>query len=349
MPVGRGEEMTSIQNALVLQGGGALGAYEVGVIQRLLEVEGLHFDVVAGVSIGAINAAVLVGAHGDPGQALDALWEEFSVVAPSFMPDGLEPLVAMFGNPSLFRPRLDYFALPIWTSIYDTTPLRTTLSRHVDFDAIATSRTTLALTAVNVETGSLEVFDNRGSRAALTVDQVVASGSLPPGFPMTEIDGKRYWDGGLFDNTPLAPVIDRLDPDPEVRKRVFVIQLFPNAGPLPRNMLGVFDRMFEMIFASKFAHDLQTAQRINEYIDVVQRIDSALDALPSKDAEEIRSLPGFQRLQRYMAIGDIISVQNESRELVLAPFDFSRARIAERRETGYYDTERVLREHGVSA
>lgn len=341
--------MAKIQNALVLQGGGALGAYEVGVIQRLVEVEGLSFDVVAGVSIGAINAAVLVGSRGDPVAGLDALWDEFSVSAPSFLPDGLEPFVAMFGNPSLFRPRLDYFAWPIWTSFYDTAPLRSTLVRHVDFDAVAASSTALALTAVDIETGALEVFDNSGASAPLSAEHVLASGSLPPGFPMTEIDGKHYWDGGLFDNTPLAPVIDRLDPDPQVRKRIFVIQLFPNAGPVPRNMLGVFDRMFEMIFASKFAHDLETARRINEYIDVMQRMDAALDDLPSAAAQEIRSLPGFRRLQRYMAIGDIISVHNENRELALAPFDFSRTRIEERREMGYSDAERVLREHGVIA
>lgn len=341
--------MTRIQNALVLQGGGALGAYELGVIHRLLEVEDLSFDVVAGVSIGAINASLLVGSRDDPGVALEAVWDEFTLVAPSFLPNGLEPFVAMFGNPSFFRPRLDYFALPIWTSFYDTTPLRSVLSRHVDFEALAVSPTALALTAVNIETGSVDVFDNRGSSAPLSVDHVVASASLPPGFPMTEIGGNQYWDGGLFDNTPLRPVIDHLDPDPEVQKRIFVIQLFPKAGPVPRNMLEVFDRMFELIFAGKFANDLKTASRIDEYIDVVQRIDGALDALASEDADAIRSLPGYQRLRSYMAIGDIISVQNENRELVLAPFDFSRARIAERREIGYYDADRVLREHGIVA
>jgi predicted acylesterase/phospholipase RssA len=339
--------MSRVQNALVLQGGGALGAYELGVIQRLLEVEDLSFDVVAGVSIGAVNAAVLVGGHGDPRQALEAIWEDFSVSAPRYLPTGLEPLAAVFGNPSLFRPRVDYYAWPVWTSFYDSAPLRRALGRHVDFERIAASECVLTLTAVNIETGAIEVFDNRDPARPLDAEHVLASGSLPPGLPMVELDEAHYWDGGLFDNTPLAPVIDRLDPDPQVRKRVFVIELFPSAGPVPRSMLEVFDRLFEMIFAGKFAHDLRTVRRINEYIDVIRHLDEALDEIPSARAETIRALPGYRRLRAYMAIDEVISVRNANRELALAPFDFSRACIDRRRQIGYGDAERVLREHGI--
>lgn len=334
--------MNKSQTALVLQGGGALGAYEAGVIKRLYEIPGFSLDVVSGVSIGAINAAVLVGARGDPVTTLEAMWEDFTVVSPSLMPDVAEAFIALLGNQSFYRPRLDYYRLPFWTSLYDTAPLRTTLERYVDFRHLNRAATQVVVTAANIRTGAIEVFDNSHPNSPLEADHVLASGSLPPGFPMTKLGDETYWDGGLFDNTPLAPVIERLEPDPEVRKRLFVVELFPSAGRVPRHLLQVLDRILEMVFASRLSRDLTNMLRINEYVEVVEAVEALLDSVGGPQAERVRALPGFQRLRRYMAVQDVISVQNQDPEVVFGPFDFSRARIQRRIEAGYRDADRTL-------
>jgi predicted acylesterase/phospholipase RssA len=331
------------QTALVLQGGGALGAYEFGVIKRLYEIPNFSVDIVAGVSIGAINAAVLAGAREDPIATLGKVWDDFTIVAPPLSPQAVESLAAVFGNRNFYRPRTDYLNLPRWTSYYDTAPLRSVLTKHVDFSRLNASRTTLLVTAANVETGRIETFDNRTPESPLSVDHVLASGSLPPGFPMTRVNGHFYWDGGLFDNTPLSPVIERLDPDPAVTKRLFVVNLFPSGGHVPENMLEVFDRVFEIVFANKLVHDVKTAAQVNEYVEAVTQIDAALDSLPPERAAAIRALPGYRRLQQYKIVQHIMPIENADPEVVFAPFDFSRDRIRRRIHAGYRDADRQLK------
>lgn len=334
--------MTTYQNALVLQGGGALGAYELGVIRRLFEVPNFSLDVVGGVSIGAINAAVLVGAKGDPVQTLTALWDDFAVSAPALLPDQAESYLALLGNRSFYRPRLDYWALPRWTYTYDTTPLRQTLTRYMDVERLGQSPTALAVMAVNVQQGSIEVFDNRTPGKPLTLDPIVASGSLPPGFPMTQIGDQWYWDGGLFNNTPLAPVIEQLNPDPTVKKRLFVVKLFPNAGQLPQNMMEVADRMLELLFASKLTNDLKTMTRINDYVTLVRAIDEVLNTIDDTQADCIRQLPGYRRLQQYMIVEQILTIENHDPEIVCGPFDFSQKKLQQRMAAGYRDADAAL-------
>src|SRR4051794_37900408 len=205
---------------LVLQGGGALGAFELGVIEWLLD-QGIRPDVVSGVSIGAINATVLCGCRNrDPRAALNGLWADLTT--PSFPPplDGLNPRLSTLGNPGMYFPRVDYLNVLGWTSFYDTLPLRLTLERHVDFERLRPDgqrqSTRLILTATNLRTGKLDRFDS--SQMPIRPAHVMASGSLPPSFPPTdapappEVGGgdQPYWDGGLFDNTPLSMVIGAL-------------------------------------------------------------------------------------------------------------------------------------------
>ena len=334
--------MKKTQDALILQGGGALGAYEVGVIERLMEYPGFKPEVVTGVSIGAINAAALVGGREAPLATLKAMWEEFTVTSPFPVPEAIEPYLSIFGNPGFYQMRAGLAGWPFWTSIYDTSPLREVLNKYIDFRKLNQSKTKVAVTAANIRTGNVEVFENQGP-GGLIPDHILASGSLPPGFPMTQIGNEYYWDGGLFNNTPLLPAIERLDPSPSVRKRLFVVKLFPNQGDVPTNMNQVFDRILEMVFAGKLTQDVETAEHVNEYVAVVNRINQLLDSINDPETTaEIQALPGYRRLQQYMALQQIICIENKDPEIVTGPFDFSRKRIQERMKAGYRDAEEAL-------
>ena len=205
---------------LVLQGGGALGAYQAGVYEGMHE-RGFAPDWVTGVSIGAINAALIAG--NPPERRLERLrefWERVSSGMPLIAPAQLDPLrialnrlsaatAATFGVPGFFTPRVPpAFLAPDGTpealSVYDTSPLRGTLEELVDFDLINDKqRTRLSVGTVNVHTGNSVYFDNQRHR--LGPLHIMASGSLPPGFPPIEIDGSHYWDGGIVSNSPLVP------------------------------------------------------------------------------------------------------------------------------------------------
>ncbi|MCB0563834.1 MAG: patatin-like phospholipase family protein [Phaeodactylibacter sp.] len=333
--------MKKTQDALILQGGGALGAYEVGVIERLMEQPGFMPAVVTGVSIGAINAAALVGAREDPLLTLKAMWEEFTVTSPFPVPEVIEPYLSLFGNKAFYQMRSDFTAWPFWTSIYDTSPLREILEKYIDFERLNKSKTKVAVTAANIRTGKVDVFDNHNQK--LTPDHIMASGSLPPGFPMTQVGTELYWDGGLFDNTPLLPAIERLDASPGLRKRLFIVKLFPRQGQPPNTMNEVYDRILEMVFAGKLSKDVETAEKINEYVDVIHRIDELLNTIDNPEATaEIRAQPGYKRLKQYVALKQITCIENQDEEIVTAPFDFSRKRIEQRMKAGYRDAEKAL-------
>jgi NTE family protein len=207
---------------LVLQGGGALGAYQAGAYEGLAEA-GVAPNWIAGVSIGAINGALIAGNSSQHRvERLREFWNRVSSIAPitplavfsPFRPflNSLSATAAMtFGVPSFFTPRLTppFFA-PDGTkgalSVYDTEPLKVTLEGLVDFDLINRRDVRLSLGTVNVKTGNSVYFDNQYDR--IGPDHVRASGSLPPGFPPVEIEGEGYWDGGIVSNTPLWYVLD---------------------------------------------------------------------------------------------------------------------------------------------
>jgi len=231
-----------VLTAVALQGGGALGAYEYGAVRALYEARGPGFRpaVITGISIGAINAAVLAGST-NPIGTLDKVWRErlpviATVPAPLrpladlLIPHKAEELLSALGNPSMYHLRPEYFLAPLvapllTASIYDTSPLHETLKAEVDLGMLNSS-CQVVVTAVDVESGTLARFGNTSSWAAaradtdrpfdnqegrLSLEHVVASGSLPPGFPMTEIGGRFYWDGGLHSNTPLSEAINCLE------------------------------------------------------------------------------------------------------------------------------------------
>jgi NTE family protein len=267
--------------ALVLQGGGALGAYQGGVYEALQENHILP-NWVAGVSIGAINAALIAG--NAPERRCAALREFWATVAP---PGAWSPVAEMWrwlaadspsigllnqlsafrtmieGQPGFFRPRP---ASP-WiaslgiagpggsgaTSFYDTTPLKATLERLIDFDRINAGETRLGLGAVNVRTGNYVYFDS--TRQKIRAEHVMASGALPPGFPAVDIDGELYWDGGLVSNTPLFHVLEDL---PRRNTLVFQVDLWSATGDAPPDMPGVLMRQKDITYSSRTRFNTDT-------------------------------------------------------------------------------------------
>lgn len=248
--------------ALVLQGGGALGAYQGGAYQALADA-GREPDWVAGISIGAINAALIAGnpPHRRT-ERLHAFWHRVTAPVPSTAWAGADgPLRAwandwaavwgaLFGLPGFFQPRP---GAALWSgevdgpSLYDTAPLRQTLLELVDFDRINDGPTRLSVGAVDVQSGNFVYFDSRQQR--IGPEHVMASGALPPGFPAVLIDGRAYWDGGLVSNTPLRHVTEHLDGTHDAT--IFQVDLFNARGAIPRTLAQVLDREKDIRLSSR--------------------------------------------------------------------------------------------------
>jgi len=297
---------------LVLQGGGALGAYQAGVCAGL-EKAGMHVNWLAGVSIGGINAALIAG--NPPGRRVERLhefWHRMSAHLPLSLPAslaGMRPLanrahaalVVAFGVPGFFAPRLipPMFA-PQGTmhalSFYDTWPLKATLEELVDFDFINSKQVRLSLGAVNVRTGHSHYFDN--ARMWLGPEHVMASGALPPGFPPVAIDGELYWDGGIVSNSPLSYVADEAYDDDAL---VFQVDLFSAGGEVPRSLEQVEERVKDIQYASKVRFN---SARLREFEDLRAALHRVIEKLP----EALQSDPDVQRLKAVSTRGAVTLV-----------------------------------------
>ncbi len=287
---------------LLLQGGGALGAYHAGVYEGLAEA-GREPTWVVGVSIGAITAALIAG---NPPQRrverLRAFWDRISSYAPFSLPIGLDVMrpafnfmsagtVAAFGSPGFFVPRVPppFLAVgggPEATSFYDTEPLRQTLGEMVDFDLINRRTVRISLGAVNVRSGASVYFDNHKMRIA--AEHVMASGALPPGFPAVQVDGQDYWDGGIVSNSPLTYVWDE---KPLTTALMVQVDLFKARGEMPGNLDQVLERHKDIQYASKQRY---TTERIKELADMRGALGRLLAKLPAKlkadaDAQQLAS------------------------------------------------------------
>ncbi len=338
------------ETVLVLQGGGALGAYECGVY-KALEEQGIVPDLVAGVSIGAVNAAIIAGnPRGKAARPLEAFWNEIAV------PDALIPheelrrlfaawQIALSGVPGFFTPRwltpswqaFLPFTWWTWTSLYDPTPLKKTLEKYVAFERLASREIRLMLTAVNVETGTLEVFDSAEQR--ITAEHILASGSFPPGFPWTVIDGKAYWDGGLVSNTPLGPVMEKRAGVP---MRIYTVDLFPKTQPLPTSMAGVLARRKDILYSNKTECDLRSCELQNETLTLIQELMQSVDP---EVAGRIRQSGRYQRLVEQACRVEIITRfvhEGEAFESESKDYDFSWGTIQEHIRHGYEQAQGIL-------
>jgi NTE family protein len=334
---------------LVLQGGGALGAYEYGAITALLELieeaAGKGRDValmaVTGVSIGAINAACVVGAvsRTDARRRITALWNDLVLETPLFWPWQIQRDLALYGLPNFYSPRPDLFAFPSWTHLYDTHPLLPTLARHINFVALNKSDTALVITAVDVESGVLKRFSNRkldkADHTTIEPHHVLASGSLPPQFPWTDITNgdelRHYWDGGIVDNTPLGDAIDAFSVGDDVKRILVVMNLFPQTARLPESLLEVTERVDQLRFGNRLRQDTKTAKRINDLITTIDELAKLIDGnLPPGIAAGVRKA----RAYKYVKMVEISLEPSSEGSGEYGFRDFSREGIERRRTAG---------------
>jgi len=320
--------MSNVLTGIVLQGGGALGAYEYGALKRIYKRKDFKPKVITGVSIGAITAAVLAGPkNGDPIGSLGQLWDQLTVLGPSFM--------SSFGNPAMYTSNLNLLFNPFSaTSIYDTSPLYRTLSKLVSLDTINNGDIRLVVTSSNITEGTLKEFDNKDKN--FKYEHIVASGSLGPAFPMTQVDGNYYWDGGFLSNTPFRPAIHGLselvDDNPDAELELIVIDLFPKTSSVPENMTMVQDRLVDLQFINHYSNDKSLFDKIASYSDLIKEIDKVLPN--SKAATAIRNSEAYQSLIERKKIKKI-TIPQISEEKASGASDFSSSAIKRRIELGY--------------
>ena len=275
--------------ALVLQGGGALGSYQAGAYEAIAASE-YPPDWVAGISIGAINAALIAG--NPPARRVERLrsfWETVTtrtMAGPRLFAPALRQAASaravMAGQPGFFTPRppLDFLGSRPALSYYDTTKLRGTLERLVDFDRINAREMAFSVAAVNVRSGNFEWFDNRHMK--IRPEHVMASGALPPGFPPVEIDGELYWDAGLVSNTPLQYVLEY---SPRSSRLTFQVDLFAAAGPMPTSLDEVSEREKDIRYSSRTRAGTTAARETHDlryHVNTLwEQLSPALKATPA--------------------------------------------------------------------
>ena len=336
---------------LVLQGGGALGAYQAGVFESLSKVY-REPTWVAGISIGAINAAIIAGnAAGSRVGKLREFWElvSSSLAPPLVLPQGAaarEGLneasasqVMLFGVPGFFSPRFPPAPFQPRGSLeaisyYNTAPLRSTLERLVDFDRINSGTVRLSVGAVNVRTGNFEYFDS--TERKIDARHIMASGALPPGFAPVEIDGEHYWDGGLVSNTPLQYVLDQ----PGKRRRVvFQVDLFAAQGALPTTLAEVTEREKDIRYSSRTR--LNTTNELDRQV-IAQAARRLIDKLPPalRDDPDVKAL---SKIRCETAV-DVVHLIYRSKhyETQSKDYEFSRLSMQEHWEAGRSDMAHTL-------
>lgn len=333
---------------LVLQGGGALGSYQAGVYEALASSEYLP-DWVAGISIGAINAAIIAGNQPDDRlKHLRAFWSEITGHTNSW-PDGLGwPFAAwqrqasafmavVYGQPGFFAPRpaYDWFSPKKRISYYDTSALKGTLERLVDFERINKAKDIrLSVGAVNVRTGQFAYFDS--VKMPIRPEHVMASGALPPGFPPVEIDGEHYWDGGLFSNTPLEYVIDY---SPRRSRLTFQVDVFQPTGWLPTNLDEASEREKDIRYASRTQSCTNVARDKHHVRHAINELHKLLppEIANTEEAERLYELGCVTEMDIVQLIYRPTEPEGSSKD-----YEFSRSSMEKRWRQGMADAQAVL-------
>jgi NTE family protein len=336
------------QVVLVLQGGGALGAYQVGVYQALHEA-GIEPDWIIGTSIGAINAALLCG--NAPAHRLDRLnsfWsqvEQQGLVPNPFDWFGLTGMLGtlstvMRGIPSFFTPNLAALRGSKAevgveaASYYSTAPLRATLDQLIDWDYLCACRTRLTVGAVNACSGEMRYFDSRNE--PLGVDHVMASGALPPAFGAIRIDGQPYWDGGIYSNTPIEAV---LDDKPRRDALIFAVNVWHQTAPEPESIWEVMARVKDVQFASRADSHIARQKQIHRLRHVIRQLHQQIPG-SRHDDEKVKELASWG-CGTTMHVAHLLAPRIDSEDHT-KDIDFSTTGIRTRREAGYADTMRMI-------
>jgi len=336
------------QIVLVLQGGGALGAYQVGVYEALHDA-GIEPDWVIGTSIGAINAALIAGNARD--ERIDRLNEFWShVESPATLAGPLDWLgignfvanmtTVMHGIPAFFEPNLAALrgtraSVGVeHAAYYSTEPLRRTLGELVDFDSLRRSGTRLTVGAVNASSGAMRYFDS--AKETIAVEHVLASGALPPAFPAVRIDGHPYWDGGIYSNTPIEAV---LDDNPRRDSLIFAVNVWHQTGPEPESIWQVMGRQKDIQYASRADSHIARQKQIHRLRHVIRELAKQLPAGKQGDAH-VKELAAWG-CSTTMHVAHLVAPRLEGEDHT-KDIDFTRAGVHARREAGYADTMRMI-------
>lgn len=339
-------------NVLVLQGGGALGAYQAGAYEALASA-GYLPDWVAGISIGAINGSIIAG---NPPQArvekLRVFWDTvssglqgalpiFEDYLRSYFNETSANLAATFGIPGFFTPRIPspYFQPPGSTaalSLYDTSPLARTLADLVDFEYLNTQGPRLSVGAVEITEGNFDYFDTR--KRKIGVEHIMASGALPPAFAPVQIGQRHYWDGGIVSNTPIDYVLEYEGADEDMC--IFQVDVFRAKGSLPRTMGDVAEREKDIRYSSRTRFN-------SDHVKMMHDLGKAAKRLMDKLPEKLRNDPDAKALaklacQENVTLAHIIRHDSGS-DSGSKDYEFSRLTVMEHWETGRADVERGLR------
>lgn len=344
--------------ALTLQGGGALGAYQAGVYEGLAEVH-FHPDWVAGISIGAINAAIIAGNAPDKRVGkLKGFWEKItsapfwdplSAFCPTAIGGDIErrfinQMMAVTalttGVPGFFTPRIPPPSLQPpgsvgATSYYDTKPLIGTLEQFVDFDRINGGSMRFSAGAVNVRTGNFTYFDTTTHK--IGAKHILASAALPPGFPAVEIEGELYWDGGLVSNTPLQWVLQY---GPRRDTLAFQVDLWNARGRFPRDMMEVATRQKEILYSSRTRDNVDSFRDLQRTRHAVAQL---IEELPARlrGSARARALNTFYDRRVYNIVHLIYRTRDYEGDS--KDYEFSQLSMHEHWQAGYHDTCRALR------
>ncbi len=336
------------QVVLVLQGGGALGAYQGGVYQALHEA-GVEPDWIIGTSIGAINASIITG--NKPEDRLNRLKEfwrrmersDFWGVFPAWtgVADALSSWSTLVnGIPGFFEVNPQAFLgahVPLGADhagYYSTEPLRKTLEELVDFSLINRKQPRLTVGAAHVRTSMMHYFDTR--EMELTPSHIMASGALPPAFPAVRIDGELYWDGGILSNTPTERIFEDY---PRRNSLIFAVHLWHPTGEEPETILQVLHRQKDIQYSSRIANHIvrqRESHRLRHVIsELVKFIPGELKADP-----RVKELAGYSCRTRMHVVR--LLAPRLTNETHIKDIDFSPAGIGARWEAGYADTNRAL-------
>ncbi len=334
----------------MLQGGGALGAYQVGVYKALAEADCLP-SWICGVSIGAINGAIIAGNAPDKRvERLEEFWSLITRASPwptAGLPNDVQTWVSAasawmtitMGQPGFFRPHTKNPWLPndntaSATSLYDTAELRATLEHLIDFDRLNSGETRFSVGAVNVETGNNVFFDTQKER--LGPEHIMASGALPPALPMVKIGKAHYWDGGIVCNTPLQYLLEE---DGDLTTLVFQVDLFSARGALPTQMSQVATRQKDIIYSSRTRQVTTAFKRV---LSLRAQLADALKRVPAN-----RLHPGEAALMQDYADAGVINLvqliyQMKPFEGDTKDYEFSRESMTRHQQAGYDDTVATL-------
>ena len=346
----RARQTTGIpgQVVLVLQGGGALGAYQLGVYEAL-HAAGIEPDWVIGTSIGAINGALIAG--NPPEQRLErlqAFWHHVEQQGSATSPfDWLgmghwlaNMTTVLRGIPAFFEPNpaaLRGAQAPVGVehaSYYSTEPLRRTLAELVDFDYLCDCRTRLTVGAVNASSGTMRYFDTR--KEALGIAHIMASGALPPAFPAVRIQGDAYWDGGIYSNTPIEAV---LDDNPRRDSLIFAVNVWHQAGPEPESIWQVMGRQKDIQYASRADSHIARQKQIHHLRHVIRELSRQVP--PGKQNQaKVKELASWG-CNTTMHVAHLVAPRVEGEDQT-KDIDFTAEGVRARRDAGLDEARRMI-------